>query len=382
MPYHKTSPDTDSETEQYPIEPRYHPIHKVTRTVYDFLASAKLAMALLVVILICCLTGVTILRGEQAWKFIFSSIWFNAILVVLVINVACCFFGRIWGRKVTVISFGMILFHLSFVCMSLGIVYNSLFYFRGNIRLTEGEALPSGDPASYDNFEKGRFFDFSRNKGETRLNSVHIGYKAGDDDKRAAYDVTVGEGNERKQGVIYITHKLTYKGFDYFNDKEGFSLLVDLFDTQGRKLYAAHVPLQSIKQQDASYIYATGYTDEKRVVKPEAVLFPHEPASPKFGLLLGYYPSKLVNRGGEARFTVYSIDGKMALSDKPVFDGQAKIGDKISAGDYLLSAREVRYWVGMLVRYEPGKPIVLTSLWVGLAGMIITTIGRVVRSSR
>jgi len=36
----------------------------------------------------------------------------------------------------------------------------------------------------------------------------------------------------------------------------------------------------------------------------------------------------------------------------------------------------------MIVRYEPGKPIVLTSLWVGLAGMIITTAGRMMRSSR
>jgi hypothetical protein len=30
----------------------------------------------------------------------------------------------------------------------------------------------------------------------------------------------------------------------------------------------------------------------------------------------------------------------------------------------------------MNVRYEPGKPIVLTSLWVALGGLIITFIGR------
>ena len=52
----------EPEAEQYPIEPRYHPIHKLPRKVYDFLASAKLAMALLVAILCCCVAGVTIWR--------------------------------------------------------------------------------------------------------------------------------------------------------------------------------------------------------------------------------------------------------------------------------------------------------------------------------
>jgi hypothetical protein len=52
----------------------------------------------------------------------------------------------------------------------------------------------------------------------------------------------------------------------------------------------------------------------------------------------------------------------------------------VNVGRYYLEAKEVRYWVGMNVRYEPGKPIVLTSLWVGLGGMILTFIGRMRRS--
>jgi len=42
-----TPPDPETETESFPIEPRYHPIHKIPRKIYDFLASARLAMALL-----------------------------------------------------------------------------------------------------------------------------------------------------------------------------------------------------------------------------------------------------------------------------------------------------------------------------------------------
>jgi len=90
-----TGTATETEDEAYPVEPRYHPIHKIPRKIYDFLASAKLAMLLLVTILLTCIIGVTVLRGDESGRMIFGAIWFNAILVLLVVNVACCFFGRI-----------------------------------------------------------------------------------------------------------------------------------------------------------------------------------------------------------------------------------------------------------------------------------------------
>ena len=179
-----TPPETEPENEVFPIEPRYHPIHKIPRKIFDFLASSKLAMVLLILILGCCVAGVTILRQQKAYTLIFDTLWFNGLLVLLMVNVACCFFGRIWGRKVTIISFGMILFHLSFVAMFAGIVYNSLFYFRGSMRLTEGETLLNGERQSYDNIERGRFFKLSWLKGETTLNSLHIAYKVDGVDKR------------------------------------------------------------------------------------------------------------------------------------------------------------------------------------------------------
>ena len=68
--------------------------------------------------------------------------------------------------------------------------------------------------------------------------------------------------------------------------------------------------------------------------------------------------------------------------DKPLAEGKAAIGAKFDAGDYTLSVKEVRYWVGMNVRHDPGKPIVLSSLWVGFAGMVITFIGRLRRGRK
>ncbi len=345
------------------------------RMIYKFLTSVKLALALLTIILVCCVTGVTIIRGERAGALIFGTIWFNGLLVLLVMNVAFCFFGRMWGRKVTFVSLGMILFHLSFVAMLGGIVYNSLFYFRGMIRLTEGETLPSGDRGSYDHVDYGRFFNFSELKGETTLIKMQTGYKIGGEDKRAAYEVAVGERLQKKQGIIYITHSLDHNGFSYFNDREGYSLLIMLYDAKGREIYGAHVPLQSLKQKDDTFLYTTGTKSG-----PASFPFPQDPLKPLFALQAAYRPSALKGRerAGEASFRILPLDTDgMKQTGDPLAEGKAEIGKKIKAGDYYLSAQEVRYWVGMNVRHEPGKPIVLASLGVGLGGMIITFIGRI-----
>ena len=374
----RTQSGPEDEKESFPVEPRYHPIHKIPRKIYDFLASARLAMALLVIILACCVTGVTVWRGAEAGRLIFGTIWFNAILVLLVINVACCFFGRIWGRKVTLISLGMILFHLSFVAMLGGIIYNSLSYFRGSIRLTEGETLPSGELQSYDLADYGRFFNLAKLRGETALIRMHTGYKVDGSDKRAAYEISVGGGSSKKQGIIYITKNLDCQGFTYIPDKEGYSLLIILYDRYGRELYGGHVPLQSLKQKDGGYLYTTGTKEG-----PGASQFPPDPLRPVMELQTAYHPSAIKERAGDVFFQVWPLaHAESGPGGKAVAEGKAAVEEKFKAGDYYLVAREVRYWTAMGVRYEPGKPIVLTSLWAGLAGMVITFIGRIRRDNR
>jgi len=351
---------------------------KTWRSIYSYLASVKLAIALLIIILVCCVIGVTIVRGARAGALIFGTIWFNGLLVLLVVNVAFCFFGRIWGRRVTMISLGMILFHLSFVAMLGGVVYNSLFYFRGTIRLTEGETLPSSDLQSYDAFDHGRFFAYSKLQGETTLIKMHRDYSVDGADKQVAYEVAVGEGLSKKQGLIYVTHKLDNNGFDYFRDKEGYSLLIMLYNNLGKELYGAHVPLQSLKQKDESYLYTTGTKEG-----PGPFPFPQDPLKPLFDLQVAYRPSLLKGRerAGEAFYQVWTLQGDdLGPGGHAVVERKAAIGSRVKVGGYYLEAKEVRYWVGMNVRYEPGKPIVLTSLWVGLGGMILTFIGRTRRS--
>lgn len=368
----------ESEYEVFPVTPRYHPVHRLTRKIYDFLASSRLAMFLLVMILGCCVAGVTFLRGEVADTRLFNSLWFNGLLVLLIINVACCFFGRIWGRRVTIISFGMILFHLSFVAMFAGIVYNSLFFFRGIIRLTEGETLPNSDPQSYDIKERGRFFRYSRLQGDTTLNKMETHYKVDGLDKRVAYDISVGHPGMKKSGIIYLTRNLDYYGVRYFPEKQGYSVLTVIYDKSGKELHGAYLPLQTLMESKGGYIHSSGSKKG-----PGSLEFPRLPEKPLLDLQVAYRPDPSKERAGVALFQVRPLGSDLQpLKDREPLKGEAAIGAQFAAGDYLLSVKEVRYWVGMKVVYEPGQPIVLASLWAGLAGLIITFFGRVWKKRR
>ncbi|ACH38179.1 ResB-like family cytochrome c biogenesis protein [Citrifermentans bemidjiense Bem] len=368
---------TESEAELYPIQPRFHPIHKIPRLIYDFLASAKLAMFLLVAILLCCLVGVTVFRGQRAWDIIFSTLWFNGLLVLLVLNVACCFFGRIWHRRLTLITFGMIMFHLSFVAMFCGVVYNSLYFFEGTMRLTEGETLQNGAAESWEGARFGRFFSPAEIRGETTLIKMHRGYKVGKDDKRAAYEIEVGAPKAKKRDIIYATRNLDCDGFKYLTDREGYSALVVLADRQGRELYGAYLPLQSLKQEDGSYIYSTGTSSAKG-----SLPFPQGQQKPLYNLQVGFRPFPDQERLGEAFFQLWPYSATAGhQTENPAVVGSAYVGRSMPAGDYGVSVKEMRYWVGMKVRRDPGKPVILGSLWVGLAGMVLTTIGRIRKGS-
>jgi hypothetical protein len=151
-----------------------------------------------------------------------------------------------------------------------------------------------------------------------------------------------------------------------------------LSNRQGKDLYGAYLPLQSIPQDNRGYLYSTGYK-EGSTIKPDVIQYPQPPEKPLFALQVAYFPSKLQERGGEAKFLTYALDAHGMPESRPLAEGKAVIGAPFPVGEYLLNAREVRYWVGMSVRYEPGKPIVLASLWAGLAGMIITMFGRMMR---
>jgi len=342
------------------------------------LTSPKLAIGLLVAVLACCLVGVTVYRGVRAGEVIFSTLWFNGLLVLLAVSSAAAFFTRIWKRKLTLVQAGMILFHLSFMAVLGGVVVNDLFHFQGVLRLTEGETLPNGEAGSYDSMRYGRFFDPAWLRGETTLVKMHPGYKVDGEDKRAAYEIAVGDGTDRTAGVIYVTRDLEHDGVRYLAAKEGFSVLLVLTDKAGQELFGAYVPLQSLRQEDGNYLYAAGTTSG-----PTAFDFPPAPEHPRASLRVSYFPG-IEPRTGQVRLEVqpYRPSAAPPLAASAEHTGLVPVGGQLDAGDFSVSPREIRYWVGMDVRYDPGLTVVLTALCTGLVGMVLTLIGRLRQGPR
>ena len=341
-----------------------------------FLRSSLLALSLLIVVLIACLVGVMFLPEQVAMKVIFASLWFNGLLALLVLNIAFCFFPRIWHRKVTAVSLGLIIFHLSFILLFVGIVYDSLFYFRGTIRLTEGETLDLGNPQSYDRIELGRFFKLeAKLKGQVAFHKLLTRYMVDGKNKGVANEVSIGDGSNVVQGIVYTTRHLKYNGLKFYRKVDGFSPLFILWDSEGRELYGAYSPLQSFKQKDDKYLYTTGTANA-----PDSIPFPQEPMNPVFRIQTIYDPNLKIAKGGDVTFRVWRFSEHHSEKGEEIFSGRAATGEKVKAGDYYLSMNEVRYWASMDIRCNPGLPLILTSLWIGLGGIILTTVARLINN--
>ena len=340
------------------------------------LRSTRLALVLLIVILVSCLVGVVVVPLDAGKEFVFSSLWFNGLLTLLVVNTAFCFFRVSRFRTITVVSAGLIIFHASFVLLAVGIVYNNLFFFKGAIRLTEGETLRIGESQSYDWATWGRFFDHGKLMGRITLHKLYPRYLVNGKNKGVANALSIDDGARRIQGVAYTTHHVAYKGFRYFRARDGFSPLIILGDRDGNELYGAYVPLQSIPQENKEnkYLYTTGTASEAG-----SIPFPPYPTAALFNVQIVYHLPIKVDGVKRVSFRVWQRNpGAPDATGKELLQGEAALGEKIAVGDYVLSMKAVRYWASLDVHYSPGLPLILSSFWVGLGGIALTTITRIV----
>ncbi len=347
----------------------------ILKKFYQIASSAGLALALLVMILISCLAGALFLPDLVARRVIFSSFWFNGLLTALVLNTAFCFFPRMWRRKPTLVSSGLIVFHLSFILIFAGVVYDSLFYFRGEIRLTEGESLNIAEPQNYDFAEFGRFLDPEAVlKGMITFHKFEPRYMVEGDNKGPANDISTEEGGKVKRDFIYATRHLNFKGLKFYRNKDGFSPLIVMRDVSGNVVYGAYAPIQSLRRTEKTYFYTTGTAKG-----PGPMQFPQSPEKPLFNLQFEYHPDPKKDREGGVFFQVWPYAEHGAQQEKELFKGKAAFGEKVQAGDYQLSMEEVRFWAGMTVRYNPGQPLILASFWIGLGGITLTMLARLRR---
>jgi hypothetical protein len=128
-------------------------------------------------------------------------------------------------------------------------------------------------------------------------------------------------------------------------------------------------------QPGGSYLYATG-----SAAGPSSFPFPQPPEHPRAELLLRLRPNTVVDRAGDVTFQVAPLGGVVAPAIERT--GTVPVGGRFDAGEIVLEPREIRYWVGIDVRYDPGLSVSLGSLVSGLAGMVLILVGRLRQGPR
>ncbi|MDP2277915.1 MAG: hypothetical protein Q8K51_06810, partial [Nitrospirota bacterium] len=113
---------------------------------------------------------------------------------------------------------------------------------------------------------------------------------------------------------------------------------------------------------------------------PDSIPFPQEPMNPVFRIQTIYHPNLKIAKGGDVTFRVWRFSEHHSEKGEEIFSGRAAMGEKVKAGDYYLSMNEVRYWASMDIRHNPGLSLILTSLWIGLGGIILTTVARLINN--
>jgi hypothetical protein len=343
--------------------------------IVNILASTKLALVLLTMILLSSVVGV-LLPPALGKEVVFSSLWFNLLLILLIVNIVFCITKRTNVLRLS--QAGTTIFHLGLVLLCIGVAYDQLFYFEGSIRLTEGETLDCAERTSWDRVKTGPFFQISKlnELGPLYFHKLHVAYREEGKYKGETVEIAVGEDVQQgKRHIIYKPRPLKYKGFEFYRDnKDGFSPLLVLRDLKGKVLYGAYAPLQSIPQKDGKYLYRSG-----TALAPGRFNFPQDPGLPRvFNLKTTYYPDKTKQMAGTVSFQVWKArpDGE---SSEELYNGKAAFGERVRAGDYTLSMDEVRYWTSINVTHRPGLGLVFGSFWIAFGGLIMNVILKTIK---
>lgn len=142
---------------------------RLASRLFDFLASIRLAVVVMVVLALACLTA-TIYESKHgtaaAQRYFYQTGWFASILVTLGINIFCAMMSRYPWKKHHV---GFVLAHIGILTLLTGSLISLHFGFDGNMALYEGDTtdrvrlLQKVVDVQVDNGERTRLdFDFEK----------------------------------------------------------------------------------------------------------------------------------------------------------------------------------------------------------------------------
>ncbi|HRL79881.1 MAG TPA: cytochrome c biogenesis protein ResB [Propioniciclava sp.] len=286
-------------------------------------------------------------------------------------------------------EFGNILFHLSFVVMLVGLGWNSLWGYKGEVITVEGQAF-SNNLTQYDDFTAGAAFTPADLAPFTVwIDTFTAKFETGEVQRGAAREFTAdvrvahADGTP-EQARIEVNEPLVVDGTQIHLIGHGYAPVVTVTDPTGQVAFSGPVvflpqdgnftSMGVIKAPDArpnylgfeGYFLPTAVVDEQgpRSVFPDAL-------APE--LFLTVWTGEPRTETGTPE-SVYSLN-KDGLTQMRTADGTL-VTFKIEPGQIVdlpdgstLSFDDWRRWTKLQVSYEPGLWLVIASVLIAVAGV-------------
>jgi cytochrome c biogenesis protein ResB len=299
---------------------------------------------------------------------VFHSIPFLVTIFLLAVNTLTCtmvhFFKRggisAFKGAEALKNSGFIILHLSLIALFIGGAWSSAVRMDGYIILTEGQSFKE-EHRNYIRLVEGPLRQEKHKGFLLSLEKVHITYRQGKYPTEMTTGIKVGPAPKRMTAAeISVNHPLTYRGVDFTLDQVGFSPRLVIRDRKnGKILINSFVALKTFRN---------GPNREYRDFLPLPIF--------KNRVIVTLYPAyrtiegKIEKTGEEPENPILLIEiedhtGKTALSKYLPFKG------KTGVGDHIFEFIGLRRSASFKVVEDPGYPLVLAAIWLGLIALIL-----------
>lgn len=300
--------------------------------------------------------------------------------------------GAVAAERGYLREFGNILFHLSLALMLVGVAWNTMFHYRGEVVVVEGQAF-SNNLTQYDDFSAGAAFKPSELQPFTIWVDKFVAkFETGEVQRGAARvfeaNVRIAHGTGApEQARIEVNHPLAVDGTQVHLIGHGYAPVVTVTDPRGDVAFSGPVvflpqdgnftSLGVIKAPDArpnrlgfeGFFLPTAVVDERG---PHSV-FP-DALAPELFVNVWTGPPRDETGLPES---VYSIN-KTGLEQMRTDDGKI-VTFRIAPGQAIdlpdgssLSFDDWRRWTKLQISNEPGLWLVIASVLLAVIGMLLS----------
>lgn len=286
---------------------------------------------------------------------------------------------------------GNLLFHVALLVLLVAVALGSLFGYKGNILVTEGDGF-ANSVISYDSMHRGRFFSddrlapFTIHVDKFRAWYVPTGEDRGTPERYDAYlSYTDEPGAAKKRYDLQVNEPLSVDGAKVYLLGHGYSPEITVRDAEGRVVTSGPVPFVASDTKN--------YTSQGVVKAPAA--------KPQLGFQMFFLPTFAMSRQGPtsaypapldpvilmvayqgdlgmdegAAQSVYALDtSRMKQIPLPQRSQLLRPGDKVDlpGGRGSVEFDGIKQYVTLQVTHDPGKSLALGSAIVAIGALLLS----------